>query len=183
MVNIVLEGLEHGDLKRLVKPTIHIDEFKSKMGDDSDIIVLSFKVSGKEPALDFVNFTEKGYKWILDADTSSGEMDDGDYIVFLEMQRTPSAPKQILEFMEDLMNLTEQDLSEWTVSYYRNKKEHPLDIATLRSLIPLTPEEYNKTFGKKPVEDIKMAAGIKVKTKAPKNQHTESIRTLAGIIR
>ena len=42
------EGLEYGDLKRLIHPELHVDEFKSKMGDDSDIVVISFKVVDKE---------------------------------------------------------------------------------------------------------------------------------------
>ena len=77
--NNINEGLEQNDLKRLILPELHIDEYKSKMGKDEDVIVLSFKVSGREPAEDLVNFIEKGYEWILDADVSAGEMDDGDF--------------------------------------------------------------------------------------------------------
>ena len=54
------EGLEQGDLDRLVHNKLHVDEFKSKMGSDADIIVLSFKVDGKEPARDLMNFIERG---------------------------------------------------------------------------------------------------------------------------
>ena len=35
----LFEGLEQGDLKRLVHPELHIDEFKSKLGDDCDVVV------------------------------------------------------------------------------------------------------------------------------------------------
>ena len=83
------EGLEQGDLDRLVHRKLHVDEFKSKMGSDADIIVLSFKVDGKEPARDLMNFIERGYEWILDADISSGELDDGQYLVFAELERDP----------------------------------------------------------------------------------------------
>ena len=71
----------------MVHNELHVDEFKSKMGNDEDMVVLSFKVGGKEPAIDLVNFIEKSYDWVIDADTSSGEMEDGDYIVFVEMER------------------------------------------------------------------------------------------------
>ena len=50
------EGLEHSDLKRLVHPELHIDAYKSKMGRDEDIVVVSFKITGREPAEDLVNF-------------------------------------------------------------------------------------------------------------------------------
>ena len=73
------EGLEKGDLARLVHNELHIDEYKSKMGNDEDMVVVSFKVGGKDPAIDLVNFIEKGYDWVVDADTSAGEMEDGDY--------------------------------------------------------------------------------------------------------
>ena len=42
--NHLLESLQYKDLEGLMKPTIHVDEFSSKMGDDDDIIVVSFFV-------------------------------------------------------------------------------------------------------------------------------------------
>lgn len=75
------EGLEAGDLERVVAPKVSIDEYKSKMGSDEEIVVVSFYVSNKEPALDIVNFIEKSYEWVADADVSSGEVFDGSYIV------------------------------------------------------------------------------------------------------
>jgi len=74
MTRILRESLEHGDLKRLVHDELHVDEFKSKLGDDHDVVVVSFKVAGKEPANDIVSFVEKGYEWVIDADVSSGVM-------------------------------------------------------------------------------------------------------------
>ena len=38
------EGLEYRDLVGVMKPTLHVDEFASKMGDDDDVIVISFFV-------------------------------------------------------------------------------------------------------------------------------------------
>lgn len=81
------EGLEKNNLKRLVHPELHIDEYKSKLGKDEDVVVISFKITGREPAEDLVNFIEKGYDWVIDADVSSGEMSDGDYVVFVECDR------------------------------------------------------------------------------------------------
>jgi hypothetical protein len=176
------EGLEQGDLKRLVHTEMHLDEFKSKLGEDKDVAVVSFKVRGKDPALDLVNFCEKGYDWVLDADTSSGEMDDGDYIVFVEIERNRDLPSRIMEMMEDIMNLTEQKLTDWRVRYRSNTKDHDLSEETFASLLPLTPEDYDRRYGKEDLDKLRNAAGVEVKTKAPKNDYTESLRTLAGII-
>jgi hypothetical protein len=185
----LFEGLELGDLKRLVHSELHIDEFKSKLGEDEDVVVVSFKVKGKDPAQDLVGFIEKGYDWVIDADVSSGEMDDGDYIVFVECDRTPKIAKQIYGMMEDVMNLTEQTIKDWRVRYYKGDKDHELSEESLAELIPSTPEAYRKKFhvkdneekSDKELDKLKAAAGVKVKTKAPKNEFTESLRIAAGI--
>ena len=185
----LIEGLENGDLKRLVHNELHIDEFKSKLGDDEDVIVVSFKVHGKEPAQDLVDFIEKGYEWVVDADVSSGEMDDGDYIVFVECDRTPEVPKQLFSMMKDVVNITHQKTDDWRVRYYKGETEHQLSEEVLEKLIPTTPETYKQKFNIKDVEKdsdkdldkLKAAAGVKVTTKAPKNEFTESLRIAAGI--
>ena len=48
-------GLNQHDLEFTVDPIFEIDSYKSKMGDDQDIVVLSFSVSGEQPAKDLVN--------------------------------------------------------------------------------------------------------------------------------
>lgn len=175
------EGLESGDLKRLVHTELHIDEFKSKLGRDEDVVVISFKVVGKEPAADLVSFIEKGYTWVIDADVSSGEMEDGDYIVFVEAERDRDIAKHIMEMMEDIMNLTEQELEDWRVRYYTSTKDYDLTQEVLEELVPSNPEEYRQKFGEEDLDQLRSAAGVEVKTKAPKNDYTESLRIAAGI--
>ena len=194
---LLRENLEQNDLKRLVHDELHIDEYKSKMGDDADVCVVSFKVSGKEPSADLVSFVEKGYDYVLDADVSSGEKEGGDYLVFVELERTEKLPEQIISIMEDLINLTEQELSDWRVRYYKSTKDHDLTAETLGQIIPLSPEAYSAKYDdedeeeidvEEPEQDItqdldamKAAAGVTVTTKAPKNEYTESLRVAAGL--
>lgn len=181
--NNLFEGLEAGDLARLIHPELHVDEFKSKLGDDSDIIVLSFKVDSKEPANDLVAFIEKGYDWVVDADVSSGEMDDGSYIVFVELDRNEQAAENIMGMIEDLLNLTEQEVDDWRVRYYKSHTEKELSLEALQEMLPKSPEEYERKFGQNEIDQLKTAAGVDVDTKAPKNEFTESLRNLAGIPR
>jgi hypothetical protein len=182
MNNHIVESLEHGDLKRLVHDELHVDEFKSKLGDDKDVVVASFKVRGKEPANDLTSFIEKGYTWVIDADVSAGEMNDGDYIVFVELPRDKHSSHRIMELMDDLMNLTGQEVSDWRVRYYKDNEEHELTLENLKRLVPHSSEEYEQRYGHKDIDKLKTAAGVKVTTKAPKNPHTESLRIAAGII-
>ena len=193
---LLRENLEQGDLKRLVHNELHIDEYKSKMGDDSDVCVVSFKVTGKEPSADLVSFIEKGYDYVLDADVSSGEKEGGDYLVFVELDRTAELPKQIIQIMEDLMNLTDQELSDWRVRYYKSTEDHDLTEETLEQIIPLTPEAYSAKYDTEEDEEVdaeesdditqdldamKAAAGVPVTTTAPVNDFTESLRIAAGL--
>jgi hypothetical protein len=193
---LLRENLEMGDLTRLVHNELHIDEYKSKMGTDADVCVISFKVSGKEPSADLVSFIEKGYDFVLDADVSSGEKEGGDYLVFVELERTDKLPEQIIEIMEDIMNLTDQKIEEWRVRYYKSTTDNDLTQESLANIIPLTPEAYDAKYGDddeevdstEPEQDItqdldamKAAAGVTVTTKAPKNEYTESLRIAAGL--
>ena len=193
---LLRENLEQGDLKRLVHDELHIDEYKSKMGDDADVCVVSFKVTGKEPSADLVSFVEKGYDYVLDADVSSGEKEGGDYLVFVEFERTSKLPEQIIQVMEDLMNLTGQELSDWRVRYYKSTEDHDLTAETLEQIIPLSPEAYDAKYGnedeeidaEEPEQDItqdldamKAVAGVPVTTTAPVNDFTESLRVAAGL--
>ena len=83
----LFESLNFKDFEGLLKPTIHVDEFSSKMGDDDDIIVVSFFVRNDQAAKDLMSWFEKGYDFVLDADKTSGEQTDGYYRVFVEIER------------------------------------------------------------------------------------------------
>lgn len=179
----LFENLEGGDLKRLVHSELHVDEYKSKMGEDSDICVVSFKISSKEAAADLVSFIEKGYDFVLDADVSSGEKEDGDYLVFVELERTPQVPRQIMEMVNDILNLTEQSIDEWRFRYYKSKQDYTLSEEELSKVLVLSPAEYDRKFNKErdEMDALKTAAGVKVTTTAPKNEFTEGLRIAAGL--
>ena len=99
-------GLIAGDLKHLVYDIFEIDSFKSKMGDDKNIVVMSLSARTKESANDLMNFIEKGYSFVLDADTTSGEQADGTYKVFVEMERNKEVPKQVVEIIDGVQKLS-----------------------------------------------------------------------------
>ena len=61
------EGLKAGDLEGVIDKRFSIDQYKSKMGDDKNIMVLAFTAEGLAPAKDLERFAETGYKEILDA--------------------------------------------------------------------------------------------------------------------
>lgn len=177
------EGLESGDLNRLVDSRVTVDEYRSKIGSDDAIVVLAFKVQGKNPALDLVSFIEKSYEWVLDADASSGELNDGAYLVFVEADREPELAENLYQMFEDVSNLTNVSVNEWTIAYVKPSRSEKLQPGTFEKIIPLTPEQYRNQKQKQTedLDNLKAAAGVKVDTRAPKNDFTESLRIAAGI--
>ncbi|WP_353482979.1 hypothetical protein [Haliscomenobacter sp.] len=173
------EGLGYKDLEGIMKPTIHIDEFSSKMGEDSDVIVVSFFVRDRQAAKDLTSWFEKGYDFVLDADTSPGEIKPNRYLVYLEMRRRNAAPKQIEEILDDLGTLTEYESSDWVMVY--KKKRHDWSPETFAELVPLTPNEYReRTEGD--LNEMRVAAGITTKNIYQRDAGMRAIQAAAGIL-
>jgi len=140
--NQLNEGLELGDLKDWVDSTFTVDRFKSKMGEDQDIVVIDFKVKDKHPATDLMEFIERGYPFILDSDISAGEEKDGKYHVFVEIPRTPDLVGQLENLFLGLCNLTK--CYEWKFNYQKSKKIFEFTKENLQKEIPLSPDAYKQ---------------------------------------
>jgi hypothetical protein len=137
------EGLSAGDLRMLVDNIFEIDSYASKMGEDKEIVVLAFTVKSKEPADDLVDFVENGYEFVLDADTSPGELSDGKYKVFVEIERNRHITKQILELLNGLGYLTEID--DFKFRYHKSFHSLDADADNLDEMVPQTKEDYEVT--------------------------------------
>jgi hypothetical protein len=135
------ESLRAGDLRDLVKKIFEIDSYKSKIGKDEDVVVLSFTVDQEEAAKDLENFFEMGYSFILDADVSPGETDDGTYKVYVELERTRHAADQIFELIEGVEKLT--DLSDMRFRYFKSFKSQDATLENLKTAVPTDKETYN----------------------------------------
>lgn len=136
----LFEGLRKGDLVNCVEHVFTIDQFTSKMGNDKDVAVLRFRVKDKFPAIDMMEFIEKGYPFVLDSDISSGEEKDGRYSVFVELERTKQLPQQIKSIIEGLTSLT--DIADWRFRFYKDVTSQDFNEQSITEHIPLTPDEY-----------------------------------------
>lgn len=174
------EGLAYKDMEGMMKPTIHIDEFSSKMGEDADVIVVSFFVRDKQAAKDLMTWFEKGYDFVLDADQSPGEIKPNRYLVYLEMRRRNAAPRQIQEILDDLNTLTEYEPDDWIMVY--KKQKHKWNPETFAKLVPLTPNEYReRTEGD--LNEMRIAAGIDVKPiYTTVSSDLQALQSAAGIL-
>lgn len=147
------EGLRSNDLKEMVHSIFEVDTYRSKMGEDRDVCVISFTAKDRGPATDLMEFIEKGYKYVLDADISSGENENGEYNVFVELSRTPKLAEQIKEITYGVQKLT--GIEHWNFKYHKNSKLHEASEETINSVVPLTPQTYDGLLLKVKTESIK----------------------------
>jgi|TARA_R110001592_G_scaffold59879_2_gene181918 hypothetical protein len=145
-------GLLKNDLGHLVDKIIEIDSYKSKMGEDSDIVTLAFSVHGNEPAKDLENFIEKGYPFVLDADVTSGEQSDGTYKVFVEIERNKDISNNILEIADGVKKLSELETMKFR--YYKNFRSRDLDEENL-AIIPVDQSSYEIAINETQYENYK----------------------------
>jgi hypothetical protein len=136
------EGLKAGDLEGVVSERFSVDQYKSKMGDDKNIMVLAFTVDSLAPAKDLERFAETGYKEILDADATPGTMADGKHKVFVEFARQDGVIRNILSFLEDLKKLT--NIEEFEYTYHKGQNPTIVSDSTLAEMVPTTPEAYEQ---------------------------------------
>lgn len=173
------EGLQYKDLDGMVKPTIHVDEFSSKMGDDQDVMVLSFFVRDKQAAKDLVSWFEKGYDFVLDADRSPGEIKPNRYLVYVEMRRRSSAPQNVEHLLSDLTTLCEHEGSDWMVRY--KDQEFPWSEEAFAKAVPLTPDAY-RANSETDLNEWRVAAGLPVKKIHQSRSDMRELQAAAGIL-
>jgi hypothetical protein len=133
-------SLRAGDLVNLIDSVFEVDSFSSKMGDDKNIVTLSFSVQDKQPAEDLSNFLEKGYNFILDADVTAGEQSDGTYKVFVELQRERGIHDNINEIIDGVSKLGA--VENFKFRYYKDFKSRNATLEEYEAYIPDAPENY-----------------------------------------
>jgi len=146
------ESLRADDLRDLVKKVFEIDSFKSKLGNDEDVCVLSFTVEHEDPAKDLENFIEMGYDFVLDADCTPGELDSGKYRVYVELERTRNVADQIFEIIEGIKKLT--GLSEMRFRYFKSFKSMTATEENLKLLVPKDKNEYRTVTEKNKLDNF-----------------------------
>lgn len=187
MNKIINEGMNYHDLKGQIDPVVSIDEYSAKMGDDSDIVTLTFITNSKLSAEDLVSWVELGYDFVLDASVSEGELSRGKWLVFVEMKRRSNVPDKVIEILSDLETLTAKSLDSYKIKI--DDKLFSADKNKIKSNMILTPKDYNadkdeEKAGDEELNDFREIAGLPNKNVYNKNTIDEEIRkyiTAAGL--
>lgn len=146
-------GLRAGDLHDLVKPVFEVDSYKSKMGNDENIVVVSFSVMEEQASKDLVDFIEKGYNFVLDADSTPGEIDEGIYKVFVEIERNPKISAQISELLDGVGKLSM--VEDFRFRYHKSFSSTLASIANLQEMIPSDTTSYTEMVSESGMNNFK----------------------------
>ena len=82
--------VKYGEMTNLVNAVVSIDQYKPKIGEASETVVLAFEVDVKQAANDLSNLIETDVVESLDVDTSQGPNNKGKHMVFVEFTRDSS---------------------------------------------------------------------------------------------
>jgi hypothetical protein len=112
------ESIQNNDLTDLISPVVSIDQYKSKLGDDKEIVVLGIKIKDKSPADDLSQFLETGHN-ALDVDISPGPDVDGWYTVFVELERNSQLFDRIDAILQDAQR-ADNSVQQWSFNSYES---------------------------------------------------------------
>lgn len=122
------------------------------MGNDEEIIVVAFTAKDKFPAIDLMEFIEKGYPFVLDADMSSGEESDGDYRVFVEIERNKKSAINVDELLQGVGQLC--GCKDWKFKYFRDVISNDFSIEIFSQNVPLNVKDYKVRVKSQKIADV-----------------------------
>ena len=180
---ILNEGLDYHDLEGQMIPTVTVDEYAAHMGTDSEIVTLAFTIKSEAAGNDLVDWFERGYDFVLDAQVSEGEVKPGQYLVFVEMNRRSSVPKRIIELLDDLETLTAIPVKDWTIIV--DEEEYSPEEDVLKQVITISPHDYRETVEveEEEINEMRERAGLEVKVIHADKQDAEikAFKSMAGL--
>jgi len=180
---ILNEGLDYHDLEGQMIPTVTVDEYAAHMGEDSEIVTLAFTIKSEAAGNDLVDWFERGYDFVLDAQVSEGEVKPGQYLVFVEMNRRSSVPKRIIELLDDLETLTAIPVKDWTIVV--DEEEYSPEEEVLKQVITISPHDYREEVEveEEEINEMRERAGLEVKVIHADKQDAEikAFKSMAGL--
>lgn len=177
---IIFEGLDFHDMENQILPLVTVDEYAAKMGEDRDIVTLSFIVKSEAAGNDLVDWFERGYDWVLDASLSEGEVEPNRWLVFVEITRRSTVPSRIVELIKDLKTLTNLKVTEWDVQV--DDETYEPDEQILRQVIICNPNEYKIEKEKEDeLNEMREVAGLETKPIYEKDKELKDFISKAGL--
>ena len=153
--------VKYGEMTNLVNAVVSIDQYKPKIGEASETVVMAFEVDVEQAAGDLSNLIETDIVESLDVDVSQGPNTRGKHMVFVEFERGPKLYENIRDILKVVANVT--TITEWKFEYYKGEGAKDLNEENLKNSVIDNPQEYVLKYAQ------------------PKNEGLDRIKQLAGI--
>ena len=153
-------SVKYGEMENLVNSTISIDQYKPKIGEANETVVVAFEVQQEVAAKDLSNLIETDVTESLDVDISQGPNNNGNYLVFVEFNRDNKLHNRIMEIMKCVSNATQ--ITEWQYEYYKGGQAVDLNETNLKETVLDNQEQYVLKYAQQ-TEDltrVKQLAGL-----------------------
>ena len=135
------EGLKQNDLVNMISSTFSVDQYKSKVGDDKNVVVVSFEVQELLPAKDLSQFLETGHS-ALDIDVSDNPTQDGKFHVFVELERDSKLFERIEKILQDVKR-TDNEIDSFKFTSFKNKTPSEWSEEEFNSRVYTSSYEYH----------------------------------------
>jgi len=144
----------------LVNSTISIDQYKPKIGEANETVVVAFEVQQELAAKDLSNLIETDIVESLDVDISQGPNNNGNYLVFVEFARDNKLHNRIMEIIKCVSNVTE--ITEWQYEYYKGTGAVDLNEDNLKETVLDNQEQYVLKYAQQNenLNRVKQLAGL-----------------------
>ena len=153
--------VKYGEMTNLVNAVVSIDQYKPKIGEASETVVMAFEVDVQQAASDLSNLIETDVVESLDVDISQGPNTRGKHMVFVEFTRNSSLYENIRDILKVVSNVT--TLTEWKFEYYKGEEAKDLNEENLKDSVIDNPQEYVLKYAQ------------------PKNENLDRVKQLAGL--
>jgi len=153
--------VKYGEMTNLVNPVVSIDQYKPKIGEVSETVVMAFEVDVEQAASDLSNLIETDVVESLDVDVSQGPNNRGKHMVFVEFERDKNLYENIKNILKVVANVT--TITEWKFEYYKGEGALDLNEENLKNSVIDNPQEYVLKYAQ------------------PKNEELDRVKHLAGI--
>ena len=152
--------VKYGEMTNLVNSTISIDQYKPKIGEANETVVVAFEVQQELAAKDLSNLIETDIVESLDVDVSQGPNNNGNYLVFVEFARDNKLHNRIMEIMKCVSNVTE--ITEWQYEYYKGTGAVDLNEDNLKETVLDNQEQYVLKYAQQNenLNRVKQLAGL-----------------------
>jgi len=152
--------VKFGEMVNLVNSVISIDQYKPKIGEANETVVVAFEVNQEGAAKDLSNLIETDVVESLDVDVSQGPNNNGNYLVFVEFERNKQLYNNIMEIIKVVSNVT--DINEWSYEYYKGTASAELNEQNLSETVLDSPEQYVLKYSQQTEEldRVKHLAGL-----------------------